>query len=150
MKNNILESQVVTQIGIVVKDIQKTAEAYANFFGVQTPKILLTENAEKTNLQYRGKASLAQAKLATFHLGSLQLDLIEPDEHPSMWREFLDQYGEGVLHIAFIVERMEEKISSLQQNGMPLIHKADFTGGKYAYIDTLKDLKVILEIMEFN
>jgi hypothetical protein len=47
-------------------------------------------------------------------MGSLELELLEPDHHPSTWRESLDKNGEGPHHIAFVVEGMNEKIAMLQ------------------------------------
>ncbi|GFR39044.1 hypothetical protein PRECH8_23400 [Insulibacter thermoxylanivorax] len=59
---------------------------------------------------YNGEVTAARAKLAFFDMGSLQLELIEPDEHPSTWREHLDQHGEGVHHIAFQIQGVQEKL----------------------------------------
>ncbi|MFC0470413.1 VOC family protein [Halalkalibacter kiskunsagensis] len=150
MDKNILGTNAITQIGIVVNNIEKTSEAYARFLGMDKPKTNRTETVDQTKMEFRGEVSHAQAKLASFHLGALQLDLIEPDEHPSAWREFLDEHGEGVLHIAFIVDGMQEKISLLERINIPLVQKAEFKGGRYAYMDSLKDLKVLLEVMEFD
>jgi methylmalonyl-CoA/ethylmalonyl-CoA epimerase len=150
LDTNMLESRVITQIGVVVKDIEKTTEAYAQFFKVENPKIILTDTVERSNLTYNGKVSSARAKLASFHMGSVQLDLIEPDEHPSIWRTFLEEKGEGILHIAFVVNGLKEKTSLMEKRGMPPIHQADFKGGRYAYFDTLDSLKIVLELMEFD
>jgi methylmalonyl-CoA/ethylmalonyl-CoA epimerase len=81
-------------------------------------------------------------------MGSLQLELIEPDQHPSTWREYLDVHGEGPHHIAFVIEGMKEKITLMEGNQMPLIQKGEYTGGRYAYMDTFKDLKIIFELLE--
>ncbi len=81
-------------------------------------------------------------------MGSLQLELIEPDEHPSTWREFLDEHGEGVHHIAFVVEGMKEKVAVLEKSQIPLIQKGEYTGGRYAYLDSVKELKVMIELLE--
>ena len=43
---------------------------------------------------------------------------------------------------------MKEKIAILERNEMPLLQKGEYTGGCYAYIDTLRDLKVIIELLE--
>jgi hypothetical protein len=43
---------------------------------------------------------------------------------------------------------MKEKIAALEGKQMPLLQKGEYTGGRYAYIDTLKDLKVIVELLE--
>ena len=148
MENNILDTKLITQIGILVHDIEKTSQAYAEFFEVEKPQCSITDEVDKAQTQYRGKRSDARAKLAFFDMGSLQLELIEPDHNPSTWRESLDKNGEGPHHIAFVIEGMNEKIAVLERNQMPLLQKGEYTGGRYAYIDTLRDLKVIIELLE--
>ncbi|CAM3824964.1 VOC family protein [Marinicrinis lubricantis] len=143
-----IESPVITQIGIIVRDIEQTSEAYAQFFGIEKPKWMRTDPLEQTEMRYKGQPSEARAKLAFFDMGSVQLELIEPDEHPSTWREFLDTHGEGVHHIAFQINGMKKMLNLLEEGNMPLIQKGEYTGGRYAYVDTLKDLKVILELLE--
>lgn len=148
MKDNILGTNVITQIGIIVKDIEKTSQAYADFLGVEKPRENLTDTVDKAETEYNGKESPARVKLAFFDMGSLQLELIEPDDHPSTWRDHLNDHGEGVHHIAFIVDGMKNIIKKLDGKGMQLIQKGEYTGGRYAYVDTSNDLKVLLELLE--
>ncbi len=148
METNVLGTKFVTQIGILVHDIEKTAQAFADFFGVEKPAWSLTDTLDKAQTQFRGRSSKARAKLAFFNLGSLQLELIEPDHNASTWRESLDKDGEGPHHIAFLVEGLTEKVTALEHKGMLLLQKGEYTGGRYAYIDTLRDLKVIIELLE--
>jgi methylmalonyl-CoA/ethylmalonyl-CoA epimerase len=148
MGNNILGTKLITQIGILVHDIEATSQAYAQFFGVEKPQYSITDDVDKTQTQYRGKRSAARAKLAFFDMGSLQLELIEPDHNPSTWRESLDKNGEGPHHIAFVIKGMKEKIAVLERSQMPLLQKGEYTGGRYAYIDASRDLKVIIELLE--
>ncbi|CAK4834066.1 unnamed protein product [Aphanomyces euteiches] len=143
-----LGTNVVAQIGLVVHNIEKTSQAYANFLGVEKPAWFWTDAIETAQTEYKGSPSVARAKLAFFEMGSLQLELIEPDEHPSTWRESLDQNGEGPHHIAFVIEGMQAKINVMERNNMKLLQKGEYTGGRYAYMDTLGDLKVILELLE--
>ena len=148
METNVLGTKFVTQIGILVHDIEKTAQAFADFFGVEKPSWFLTDTLDKAQTQFKGRFSEARAKLAFFNLGSLQLELIEPDHNASTWRESLDKDGEGPHHIAFVVEGLKEKVTALEHKGMPLLQKGEYTGGRYAHIDTLRDLKVIIELLE--
>ena len=148
MGNNILGTKLITQIGILVHDIEATSQAYAQFFGVEKPQWSITDEVDKAQTQYRGKRSDARAKLAFFDMGSLQLELIEPDHNPSTWRESLDRNGEGPHHVAFVIKGMKEKIAVLERNQMPLLQKGEYTGGRYAYIDASRDLKVIIELLE--
>jgi methylmalonyl-CoA/ethylmalonyl-CoA epimerase len=66
----------------------------------------------------------------------------------STWRESLDKNGEGPHHIAFVVQGIGDKVAALGRKGMPLLQKGEYPGGRYAYIDTLGDLKVIIELLE--
>ncbi|HET9524296.1 MAG TPA: hypothetical protein VFO90_08690 [Terrimicrobiaceae bacterium] len=43
---------------------------------------------------------------------------------------------------------MKDKIAALERNQMPLLQRGEYTGGRYAYIDTLGELKVIIELLE--
>ncbi|KRE46594.1 VOC family protein [Paenibacillus sp. Soil522] len=148
MDNNILGTRTITQIGLLVNDIDETSQAYADFFGVEKPGWFWTDTVDKAQTEYNGESSAARAKLAFFDMGSLQLELIEPDNHPSTWREHLDKHGEGPHHIAFVVDGMKEKVASMEKNGMALVQKGEYTGGRYAYMDTFKQLKMMLELLE--
>ncbi len=146
--NNVLGTKVVTQIGILVNDIEKVSQAYASFFGVDVPNIMVTGTVDIAETEYMGERSEARAKLAFFDMGSLQLELIEPDHHESTWRNYLNEHGEGPHHIAFVIDGMKEKIQLLADRGFKLQQKGEYTGGRYAYIDTFDELKVLIELLE--
>jgi hypothetical protein len=148
MSSNILGSEVIVQIGIVVKDIEKSAKEFSEIFNVPIPEIIITDEYEKAHTEYKGKPTNARAKLAFFNFKNIDIELIEPDNNPSTWREFLDAEGEGVHHIAVFVKGMDEKIEILKNFGMNVIQRGDFTGGRYAYIDSTSKLKIILELLE--
>jgi len=143
-----LGTNTITQIGLLVHDIEAVSQAYADFFGLEKPEWFWTDTADKAQTEFNGQSSEARAKLAFFDMGSLQLELIEPDRHPSTWREHLDAHGEGVHHIALIIEGMKEKVTLMEDKGMKLVQKGEYTGGRYAYMDTFQELKVMLELLE--
>lgn len=143
-----MQNNVMVQVGMVVHDIEKTARNFAKVFGMELPSVMLTDPLDKTHMEYRGQPSPAQAKLAFFNMGGMQLELIEPNEHPSTWREFLDKHGEGIHHIAFQVKGMKEAVAFFENNGMPLVQKGEYAGGRYAYIDGSDQLGLILELLE--
>ena len=149
MEKGILGTKIVTQIGFVVNDIEKTSQAFADFLGVEKPQWSLTDTIDKTHGEFNGEPCPARAKLAFFHVGeTLDIELIEPDETPSVWRNVLNEKGEGVHHIAFVVNSMKEKILALEGNGMKLLQRGEYTGGRYAYIDCVDQLKTIVELLE--
>lgn len=140
MEKGILGTKIVTE---------KTSQAFADFLGVEKPQWSLTDTIDKTHGEFNGEPCPARAKLAFFHVGeTLDIELIEPDETPSVWRNVLNEKGEGVHHIAFVVNGMKEKILALEGNGMKLLQRGEYTGGRYAYIDCVDQLKTIVELLE--
>ena len=138
----------VTQIGYIVKDIEEARKRFAQFFSMDVPDVIVTEGYEKAQTESRGKPSHATAKLAFFHLDNLDIELIEPDEKPSVWREFLEEHGEGIQHLAFEIKGMKQKIELFGNDGMDLLQKGEYTGGRYAYIDTTKAINTVVELLE--
>lgn len=143
-----MQNNIMVQVGVVVRDIEKTARNFAKIFGVDMPHISLTDNRDKALTEYKGQPTEARAKLAFIDMGGMQLELIEPDDHPSTWKEFLDKHGEGIHHIALNVKGMKETVAYLENNGMPLVQKGEYTGGRYAYIDSSDKLGMIIELLE--
>jgi methylmalonyl-CoA/ethylmalonyl-CoA epimerase len=143
-----LGSNIVVQVGLIVRNVEQTAKAYADVFGLDVPQWFLTDPEEVAHTRYRGESTLARAKLAFFDMGSIQLELIEPVGGPSTWQEFLDTRGEGVHHVAFRITGMAEQVAYLEDKGMPLVQRGDYMGGRYAYIDSTSQLKTILELLE--
>ncbi|MFC1975091.1 VOC family protein [Chloroflexota bacterium] len=148
MSNQGLDTTTVMQVGIIVKDIESKARAWADVFGLPVPDIIVTESVEIAQTEYKGNSTEARAKLAFFNLGQVDLELIEPLGGPSTWQDQLDQHGESLHHIAFIVKGMPEKIAYLAAKDMPLVQKGEYTGGRYAYIDGVSKLGLILELLE--
>ncbi len=139
------------QIGLVVGDVETYAKNYAAFFGVDVPKINTSETEDKAKTRYDGKPTKARVKMAFFHFDNITLELLEPVGGPSTWRDFLDEKGDGVHHIAFEVKGMDDQITAMQDRGASLIQQGQWTGGaggRYAYLDSTAQLAVILELLE--
>jgi catechol 2,3-dioxygenase-like lactoylglutathione lyase family enzyme len=142
-------SNTVVQVGLIVQDIEKTLDAYVDVFGLeQRPNVSETDSLDKSNMRYHGQPSEARAKLAFIPMGQVTIELIEPIGGPSTWKEFLDEHGEGVHHIAFFVKGTDNIVSILQGKGIPLVQRGDYTGGMYNYLGSEKKLGVILELLE--
>ena len=136
-----------SQVAFVVKDIEAWCNRIAALFGVNVPKANLTGARDKAHTVYRGAPTEARAKLAFFRLGQITLELIEPDSNPSTWREGLEKNGDGLHHIAFRVTDMDKALAYLKQKGCEVIQTGDFTGGSYAYVDTMRTLGCVIELL---
>lgn len=148
MLQNNLGSTIVAQIAIVVRDIEGACKRWAEILGMPVPSIIITQPGEEVHMTYRGQPSNAQAKLAFFNLGQVQLELIEPVGEPSTWKETLDQNGESVHHIAFWVEDMQASVDFLKKHGIPMVQRGDMGEGQYAYFDAQMKLGVQIELLE--
>lgn len=148
MTEQTLGTTIVTQVGIIVGDIEARAQAWADVLGVPVPEIIITDTVDLAHTEYQGQPTPARAKLAFFHLGQVDLELIQPIDGPSTWQDQLDRHGDSLHHIAFEVKGMPQKVAYLQGKDIPLIQRGDYTGGRYAYLDSVPQLGAVLELLE--
>ena len=150
--SGVLGTNLVTQVALIVRDIEVTKKKFAEFFGVEPPATLGGGDYEITGTTYMGKpAPRANAKLAFFNVGpNVSLELIEPNGEKSTWQDFLDEKGEGLHHIAFGVKGMDSVIASCEKLGMTMTQRGKYgdASGEYAYLDATKDLKCFVELLE--
>jgi catechol 2,3-dioxygenase-like lactoylglutathione lyase family enzyme len=141
--------KTVVQVAIVTRDIEASAKRWAAALGMDVPKITLTRPGREVKVVYRGKASDGQAKLAFFKLGQVVLELIEPVGGGTSWKQYLDEHGEGVQHLGFQVQDLNQAIAHAAQAGMPVLHRGryDKDNGDYVYVDSEKPLGVTLEFL---
>jgi catechol 2,3-dioxygenase-like lactoylglutathione lyase family enzyme len=147
---NKLDSATVVQIGMIVKDVEKTASHYAEVFGIPKPAVVPIADDSFAKTDYRGHPSTAKGKAAFFDLGPVQMELIEPVGAPSTWEEFLRTKGEGIHHIAFKTMDMDTARKFLASKGMEAVQHGGWNGGQYAYVDCSKQLGTILELLHFD
>ncbi len=148
MAESMLASTTVTQVGIIVPDIEAAAQAWAALLGRPVPEIIVTDGVERARTEYHGAPTPARARLAFFHLGQVDLELIEPIDGPSTWRDHLEQHGPSLHHIAFQIQGMPQQVALLGAHGLPLIQRGEYTGGRYAYLDGADRLGCIVELLE--
>ena len=146
--SGMMGTRTIVQVALVVRDVEAKAKAWAEVLGVEPPEPSETGPQSETGAVYRGEPTEGRAKIAFFDTGPFRLEIIEPTGGPSTWREFLDAHGEGVHHVAFQVESMDEIIARFDAAGMPPAQRGNFHGGRYGYIDSQDKLGVVLELLE--
>ena len=148
----ILGTNVLTQVGFIVRDIEVSKRKFAEFFGVEVPNHFDGGKFEVTGTQVMGQpAPDANCLMAFFDAGpNVQIELIQPNGVKSTWQDFLDEHGEGIHHIAFGVKGMDGKIKDCEALGMKCVQRGKYGdgGGEYAYLDASADLKCIVELLE--
>jgi methylmalonyl-CoA/ethylmalonyl-CoA epimerase len=137
----------IAQIGMVVKDIEEARAAWAELLGVEKPPIVETEGWESSRMTFKGKPSEGRAKLSFFDLENIVVELIQPISGPSTWRDFVEKYGEGVHHIAFNIENLEETLERFKKIGILVEQRGDYEGGCYVYTDSKRKLGATIELL---
>lgn len=147
----VVGTHLVAQIGFIVKDVEETKKKWAEFLGVEVPPTQPIGDYELTHTEFQGEpAPEAYCWMAFFDVGpGLQLELIQPNDKPSTWRNFLVEHGEGLHHIAFQVEDSKAAIASAEAAGLKLVQHGIYSEqtGEYNYLDA-PDLKCIVELLE--
>ena len=144
---NGLTSGRLCQIAFVVDDIVKASKQWATALGVEVPPWHITDSLDKANTRYNGQPTPARAKLAFFRAGAIDIELIEPIDAPSTWRDGLNDGGYSLHHVAFGFENSDAAEKHLVAQGMKVVQTGDFTGGRYVYIDARQHLGTVIELL---
>ena len=146
----ILGTSTAKQIGMIVNDVESSKRKYAELLGVEVPPTIDAGDYVITKTEYMGHpAPEAGCKMAFFDMGAIQFELIEPNAAKSTWRDFLEENGEGMHHLAYETDDLQEGIKACEIFGLKLTqwgHYGDGSGG-YAYFDATKELKCFIELL---
>ncbi|WP_371362811.1 hypothetical protein SRRS_38680 [Sporomusa rhizae] len=135
-----------SQVGFVVRDMNKTVEAMERILGVK-PDVVNNVNPE--NKRYHGKPGDFDAVLALYNFANVQLEFIQPVSGTSIWQEHLDKHGEGLHHIRFTVDDHDEAVEYMAQKGILPSQQGDSLTPtvQWDYFDTEPVLGFILETL---
>lgn len=147
-RDPVIVAKKVTQVAVIVKDIDKARIAWAEVLGMEAPEVSVAEGHFSRPTLYMGNPSDAKAKLAFLAMDNLQIELIQPLGGKSTWQEFLDKNGEGLHHIAFQVKNIDGVEKDFAAIGMPTVQRGGWDGGAYSYIDGSKEIGCTLELLE--
>ncbi|HNY49046.1 MAG TPA: methylmalonyl-CoA epimerase [Smithella sp.] len=127
----------IDHIGIAVKSIDATKQLYTGLLG-------LTD---------AGSETVAEQKVTTafFPVGDTEIELLESTSPDGPIAKYLDKKGEGVQHIAFRVENIEEALAELKTRGVQLIDekpRRGAGGAKIAFLHPKSTFGVLVELCE--
>ncbi|MED1782556.1 methylmalonyl-CoA epimerase [Brevibacillus fortis] len=113
----------IAHIGIAVKSLEKTLPFYTEQLGLE---LVGTEIVESE-----------QVHVAFLQIGESHIELLEPLSDESPIAKFIEKRGEGIHHIAFDVDDVASRLSTLKEQGVPLIHEVPKAGAHDALIGFL-------------
>jgi methylmalonyl-CoA/ethylmalonyl-CoA epimerase len=108
----------VHHVGIVVKDVDKAVQYYSSVFGLGPFQTKVYEMDERTKFIYRGRPARARVKAAFTQSSPIAIELVEVLEGKTPHTEFLRKRGEGIQHVAFQVDNLEETLAELAKEGI--------------------------------
>ena len=114
-------------IAVIVRDIDAAVEYYQSL-GISTVGREVKFPEEKPKIR---------AKFVD--IGRLPIEFVQPLEEESRYKDFLDRKGEGVQHIAFAVDDLDEETAKLVDKGVSVMIKGKAPaafGSSSAHFDT--------------
>lgn len=99
----------IEHIGIAVKNIEASNDLFTKLFGKQHYKVESVES-EGVNTSF-------------FMLGETKIELLEASNANSSIAKFIDKKGEGIHHIAYEVDNLDDEMLRLKNEGFELINK---------------------------
>ncbi len=99
----------IEHIGIAVKDLKVANKIYKTLLGVAPYK--------REEVESEGVIT------SFFKIGESKIELLAATRNDSPIAKFIEKRGEGIHHIAFLVNDIVSKISRLEKEGFVLISK---------------------------
>lgn len=110
----------IEHIGIAVKNLEESIPYWENIFGLKCYSV--EEVAEQ------------KVKTAFFKIGQTKIELLESTDPEGPIGKFIEKKGEGVHHIAFAVNGLEEALAETESKGIQLIDKVPRKGAEGLHI----------------
>jgi methylmalonyl-CoA/ethylmalonyl-CoA epimerase len=126
MKNSLLEG--FHHIALIVKDMD-AAQKFFTDLGVGP---FMAPPVQAAREIYRGKeipVNTFKRREVLGKMGNTMLQLCQPLDGDSPWKQFLNTHGEGVHHIGCMVDDIEKQETLLREKGFEVVMSTRFQGG---------------------
>ena len=87
-------------------------------------------------------------RLADGGMGGIGFELIQPLKGHSIYDEFIEDRGEGIHHLAYLVEDLDKEIADMAERGFKVLQTGARPQGKWAYFDTDKIGGCVIELVQ--
>lgn len=134
-------------ISIIVKDMDKAVEYY-EALGIGPFE---DSNMVHIDRKLYGKPTPTDIKnlVKATNLGPIGIELLQPVSGESPQKIFLESHGEGIHHIAFIVDDIKEATDIMAEAGFNVVSSSNNQGGGgMAFFDTERVGGVQIELEE--
>ena len=127
----------IDHLGIAVNSIEEGKNVWTDALG----------------LAFEGSETVEEQKVTTafFHVGESEVELLESTAPDGPVAKYLEKRGEGIHHIAFRVENIEDALEELKEKGIKLIDEKPRKGAggkKIAFLHPKATNGVLVELCE--
>jgi methylmalonyl-CoA/ethylmalonyl-CoA epimerase len=132
-----IHAKAVNHLGIAVRSIDAHRDFYANTLGAKFEAI------EDVPSQ--------KVRVGFFKIGDVRLELIEPTDPSSSVATFLEKRGEGLHHVAYTVDDIQQRLADLKAGGVRLIDETPRPGAHHmqiAFLHPKSSCGVLTELCE--
>ncbi|MBN1108032.1 MAG: methylmalonyl-CoA epimerase [Bacteroidales bacterium] len=129
----------IEHIGIAVNSLAEAIPFYEKVLGLKCYNI--EEVADQ------------KVKTAFFMIGQTKIELLESTDPEGPVGKFIEKKGEGIHHIAFAVDNLEESLREAESQGIRLIDAAPRRGAEgldIAFLHPKSTFGVLTELCEGN
>jgi len=127
----------IEHIGIAVADLKAAVKFYESILGVKCYNI--EEIADQ------------KVNTAFFKIGQTKIELLQSTDPEGPVGKFIEKKGEGIHHLAFAVENIEEHLSDAEKKGIKLIDSVPRKGAEgldIAFLHPKSTSGVLIEFCE--
>jgi methylmalonyl-CoA/ethylmalonyl-CoA epimerase len=127
----------IHHIGIAVRSIEAQREHYEQVLGAEFEGIEVVADQ--------------QVRVAFFRLGDVRLELLEPTGPTSLVARFIEKRGEGMHHLALLVDDLPARIAELKAAGLAMIDEAPRPGAhgmQVAFVHPKSTFGVLTELCQ--
>ncbi len=111
-----MKTSHIEHIGIAVSNLDESVRYYEDIIGLKCYK---TEEVPDQKV-----------RTAFFLAGTTKIELLESTDPEGPIAKFIEKKGEGVHHIAFAVDNIEEQLRHAEQEGIKLIDSSPRQGAE--------------------
>lgn len=132
-----MKASHIEHLGIAVKSLDEAIPFYTNILGAECYAI--EEVADQ------------RVKTAFFQVGQTKIELLEATNEESPIAKFIEKKGEGIHHVAFAVEGLQQALDSVAASGIQLIDKQPRKGAEglnIAFLHPKSTFGVLMELCE--
>ena len=105
----------ISHLGLAVKDLDAAIQLYEQVFGLK--------------VAHRWVAEADRMEAASFRVGDLEIELMQPLADDSPIGKFITKRGEGIHHIAYRVEDVADALHKAREAGVATIDETPRAGG---------------------